>query len=328
MQDLPYVSVIIPTYNRAKMLPVTLDSFLAQNYPRERYEIIVANNNSSDDTQQVLNDYRVRQTNLRSINETRQGVHFARNSAAKIAAGEILYFTDDDMIADPHLLAELVKIFGLDPKIGSATGKIIGKFDLPPPRWVKRHLINQYLSLTELGKPEELIISPDDLVYSCHQGIRRDAFFQCGGFNPENTGGVWIGDGETGLGIKLKKAGYKFGYTPKSIIYHVIPKSRTTVFYLIQRMGNQGNCDSYTEYRQHRTTKQLFKNLLYRNTLGFVRLITQTVSNILLKKESWHFLPARIAYVHKRNVYDLKLLVNARFRKLAERDDWLSDEDA
>jgi len=50
MPAVPYVSVIIPTYNRAKLLPITLDSFLAQDYPRDRFEIIVANNNSSDTT--------------------------------------------------------------------------------------------------------------------------------------------------------------------------------------------------------------------------------------------------------------------------------------
>jgi len=322
----PYVSVIIPTYNRATLLPITLDSFLAQDYPRDRYEIIVANNNCSDDTKQLLDNYCAREPQVRAIMEPRQGVHYARNSAAKISRGEILYFTDDDMIADRHLLTELIQVFDLDPKIGSATGKIIGKFDVPPPDWVRRHLINYLLSLTELDRPEELIISPDDLVFSCHQAITRAAFFQCGGFNPENTAGVWIGDGETGLGIKLKQAGYKFAYTPKSVIHHIIPKSRTTVSYLIKRIGNQGNCDSYTEYRQHRTNKRLLKGLLYRNTVGIVRMTKEILLNILEKRESWHFLPARIAYLYKRNLFDLKLFANGEFRRVVEIDNWLGDD--
>jgi hypothetical protein len=48
-----------------------------------------------------------------------------------------------------------------------------------------------------------------------------------------------------------------------------------------------------------------------------------TVSNILHGRESWHFLPARIAYVHKRNLYDLRLLRDSEFRKVVEIDDWL-----
>jgi glycosyltransferase involved in cell wall biosynthesis len=326
MPTAPYVSIIIPTYNRAKMLPITLDSFIAQDYPRDRFEIIVANNNSTDDTQQVLDSYCSKQSQFKSILESRQGVHYARNSAARTAHGEILYFTDDDMIADKHLLAELVKVFDLDPMIASATGKIIGKFDVPPPEWVTRHLINYYLSLTELERPEEVIVSPDDLVFSCHQAIRREPFFQSGGFNPENTAGVWIGDGETGLGIKLKQAGYKFAYTPKSVIYHMIPQSRTTLSYLVKRLGNQGNCDSYTEYRRHRSRKRLLKGLIHRNTAGFVRTLQEFAWNIRVKRESWHFLPARIAYLHRRNLYDLRLLADADFRKVVEIDDWLKHD--
>lgn len=319
----PYVSVIIPTYNRAKLLPITLDSLLAQDYPLDRFEIIVANNASKDDTQAVLDTYAAREPRVRLIFEARQGVHYARNSAARIARGEILYFTDDDMRADKSMLTELVRVFELDPQIGSATGKVIGHFDVPPPEWVKRHLINYYLSLTELNAPEGTIVSSDDLVFSCHQAIRRNVFFQCGGFNPENTAGVWIGDGETGLGIKVKRAGYRFAYTSKSITYHLIPKSRTTLSYLIGRIGNQGNCDSYTDYRYHRSRRRLLRALLGRNTLGLFRLGKNTVLNIIRKKESWHFLPARLVYVHRRNLYDLKLLANAEFRKIVEIDDWL-----
>lgn len=324
MPDTPFVSVIIPTYNRAGMLPITLDSFVAQDYPQDRYEILVANNNSSDGTRQLLENYCATQPRVKFFTESRQGVHYARNSAAKLARGEILYFTDDDMIADVRLLSELIEVFHLDPLIASATGKIIGKFDVPPPEWVRRHLINYHLSLTEPERPDELLISADDLVFSCHQAVRRGPFFECGGFNPENTAGVWIGDGETGLGIKLKQAGYKFAYTPKSVIYHMIPKSRTTMSYLIKRIGNQGNCDSYTDYRRHRSSKRLVKDLLYRNSIGFVRMIRDVLGNIRTGRESWHFLPARIAYVYKRNVYDVKLLASARFRQIVEIDDWLS----
>lgn len=326
MKALPFVSIIIPTYNRASMLPVTLDSFLAQDYPGDKYEIIIANNNSTDQTQELIKSYCEKYSHIKTLNETRQGVHYARNSAAKIAQGEILYFTDDDMIADKFLLAELVKVFDFDPEIGSATGKIIGKFTVPPPEWVKKYLINMYLSLTEEGKLEELIISRNDLVYSCHQAVRRSVFFQCGGFNPENTAGVWIGDGETGLGIKIKNAGYKFAYTSKSVIYHLIPKSRTTLNYLINRIGNQGYCDSYTEYRKHRNREKLLYDLLYRYTIEFILIIKRTTLNILNGKENWRFLPARIAYNSRRNKYDLRLYFDAEFRRMVEVDDWLTND--
>lgn len=323
----PYISIIIPTYNRADLLPLTLESFLVQDYPQDRFEIIVSDNNSKDTTEEAVKKYfNVSSVPLKYIQEKRQGVHYARNSAAKISKGDILYFTDDDMVADRLLIREIVKIFDLDPLIGSATGKIIGRFDVPPPRWVTKHLTNFYLSLTERDKPEDIIVSRNDIVFSCHEAVRRDVFFRCGGFNPENTAGVWVGDGETGLGIKMKLCGYKFGYTSKSVIYHLIPESRMTLGYLIKRIGNQGYCDSFTEYRTHRKRGKIISGIIGRNTIGIVKMLAMTSARILLGHESWHFLLARPAYLFKRNRYDFKLYFDERARAFAEVDDWLKND--
>lgn len=324
--NIPFVSIIIPTYNRGNYLPITLDSFINQSYPADRFEIIISNNKSTDNTQEIIDDYCSRHKNIRTIFEARQGVHYARNSAAKIAKGEILYYTDDDMIADKNLIKEIVKVFELDPAIGTATGLVLGKFEVEPPEWVKKNLINGYLSLTEENKPEELIISHDDMVYSCHQAIKREVFFKAGGFNPENTAGIWLGDGETGLNIKVKELGYKFAYTSKSIIYHIIPQSRTTLKYLINRIGNQGYCDAYTQYRSHRNKNLIIPKMIRRNTIGLVFLLGITLIEVILRRKSWHFIPSRLMYLYKMNVYDLKLYSNENFRKVVEIDDWLNNE--
>ena len=305
-----------------------MNSFLSQDYPQDRYEIIVADNNSTDNTREVATRYFGNSAVIvQYIFEKRQGVHYARNSAAKQASGDILYFTDDDMVADPALLNELVKVFNLFPDVGCATGLILPLFQKEPPAWVRRCLWNGYLSLTERDRPEELIVSKNDLVYSCHQAIRRDVFLKAGGFNPENTAGVWIGDGETGLNIKIKSLGYKFAYTSKSIIHHIIPNSRTTLKYLIKRIGNQGFCDSYTDYRKHRDRSKIIPSMLKRNTIGMLKTLGFTLAKIVLGKLSWHFLPANIMYFHKRNIYDLKLYTNENFRKIAEIDDWITQPD-
>ncbi|EKD59344.1 MAG: Glycosyltransferase, family 2, partial [uncultured bacterium] len=255
-----------------------------------------------------------------------QGVHYARNSAAKKAKGSILYFTDDDMVADPMLLSELVRVFELFPEVGCATGLILPEFQAEPPAWVKRHLWNGYLSLTARNKAEELIVSRNDMVYSCHQGIRREAFFAAGGFNPENTAGTWIGDGETGLNLKVKALGYQFAYTGRSVIRHLIPPQRMTAKYLLKRIGNQGFCDSYTAYRSHRLRGRIIPEMFKRSTVGAVKLVAVTMAKILLGLESWHFLPARIAYLHNRNVYDKKLYFDDDFRRIVEVDDWLNSD--
>ena len=189
-----FISIIIPSYNRSHYIRLTIDSFLSQNYPRERFEIIVANNNSTDDTELILKEYANEISNFRYFNELRQGVHYARNSAARLAMGDILYYTDDDMIADKDLLSEITKLFLIDEKIASATGKILPKWRVTPPDWVIRYCNNHLLSLKDSG--EEIIISKNDIgVFSCHQAVRKEVFMKSGGFNPENTMGEWIGDG-------------------------------------------------------------------------------------------------------------------------------------
>ncbi|MGO8755132.1 MAG: glycosyltransferase [Gallionellaceae bacterium] len=328
MESRPFISIIIPTYNRAHLLPLTLDSFLAQDYPQDRYEIIVADNNSKDTTREVAERYVDKPgVPVKYLFEKRQGVHYARNSAAKIASGDILYFTDDDMLADSQLLKELIRVFELEPMVGSATGLVLGKFETAPPEWVQKYLINGYLSLTDKNRQEELVVSKANCgVFSCHQAIRKEAFFRSGGFNPENTAGVWIGDGETGLNIKIREMGYKFAYTSRSVIYHMIPASRTTLKYLINRIGNQGFCDSYTEYREHRDRSNIVRALLKRNTIGLAKAMTITCIQVALGKLTWRFIPARIMYYHKRNVYDLKLFANEKFRKVVEIDDWINND--
>jgi glycosyltransferase involved in cell wall biosynthesis len=323
----PFISIIIPTYNRADLLPTTLDSFLAQDYPGGRYEIIVADNNSNDATQDVVERCaRLSSVPVKYLFEERQGVHYARNSAAKKAIGDILYFTDDDMVADTALLSELVKVFESHPEVGCATGLILPSFQKEPPAWVSRYMWNGYLSLTEKNVTGDLIVSENFPVYSCHQAILRDLFFKAGGFNPENTAGIWIGDGETGLNIKIGKLGYQFAYTAKSIIYHCIPPHRTTLRYLIDRVGNQGYCDSYTDYREHRNRRKVLTTILKRNSSGIARILIRTFLRILKKRESWRFIPAYMMYIYRRNVYEYRLYRNATFRECVEVDDWLTNE--
>lgn len=321
----PYISVIIPTYNRAQLMWKTLDSFLNQSYSEDLYEIIIANNNSSDTTEEVASRYvRDYPGRVRYLQECRQGVHYARNSAARISKGDLLYFTDDDMIADSNLLSEIVKIFLLNSSVASATGRVLPKWEIEPPDWVLKLCYNGLLSLND--PVDDLIISPRDCnVYSCHQAIRRDVFFQSGGFNPENTAGEWIGDGETGLNIKIKELGYKFGFNGASIIYHIIPAQRMTQAYLNRRLANQGNCDSYTEYRKNQFSKQ---RLIKRIVGHFLRLVSEEIRYLVdftLRKVFWHIHRARVFYHLNRIRYDWRLATDGNWRTLVLKRDWLSE---
>lgn len=327
MDSIPFISVVIPTYNREKMLSITLDSFINQSYPNDCYEIIVANNNSTDNTQKIIDEYISKYPNLiKTIFEKRQGVHYTRNSAAKVSKGDLLYYTDDDMIADENLLKNLSQVFINNPDVASASGKILPKWEKEPPEWVKEHLNNYLLSLNDMGD-DTIIKEKDFCVFSCHQMMRRDVFFQSGGFNPENTAGEWIGDGETGLNVKIKELGYKFAYVGNSIIYHMIPSSRMTQKYLNKRLANQGNCDSYSDYKKYR-----YKNIdLLKLSLSF--LFKSFKKNVYYfsrlykveKKVKVRFEKAYSCYYFNRAKYNFKIIFSKYFRELILRYDWLNE---
>lgn len=331
MYDSPFVSIIIPTYKRAALLPLTLDSMLAQDYPADRFEIIVGDNNSPDDTQAVLKHYADRDPRIRPFFEPRQGVHYVRNHAAHFAKGDILYYTDDDMLAEPSMLRELVKAFE-NSDVAVATGKVLPHWEVSPPDWVLRLMNNALLSLCNYG--DEVIIRKTDLAYSCHEAIRKDVFWQSGGFNPENTAGIWLGDGETGLGIKVQKLGLCFAYMPDAITRHIIPAYRLTQRYLNNRLANQGNCDSYTEYRRDRPSPRQMILRIFRHIVhlrcGMLGSLLRIPWRLLARRSSDG---ARMAlgyffYYRNRLLYDYKLLTNAEWRKLVLRDDWLDKEPA
>lgn len=155
---LPYISIIIPTYNRSFLLSKTINSFLDINYPRNKYEIIISDNNSDDNTKLIVNKFRKKNKLIKYIFIKHQGAHYARNYASQIAKGNILYFTDDDMTATSDILLELVNVFKKDNEVGTVTGLILPKFESPPPKWIKKYLINFWLSLTDINMKKKKII--------------------------------------------------------------------------------------------------------------------------------------------------------------------------
>ena len=325
MDPHPFVSVIIPTYNRSARLEATVESFVGQNYPRERFEIIIVDNASTDDTPEVAARLASRFARVRKMVEKRRGAHYARNAGATVAVGEILYFTDDDMIADANLLATMVVPFSLGANVASATGRVLPSWETEPPAWVLEHCRNALLSLIDRG--EAMMISDDDPgVFSCHQAILREVFLRAGGFNPDTNAGEFVGDNETGLNIKVKKLGYRFAYVGESITRHVIPASRMTQAYLNSRFADQGYCDSYTDYREIRPGALRLLRRVAANGLLTAATASKAVVSRAAGNSQWRLQLARLFYYRNRARYDTRLLLHDRWRRFALRDNWITDE--
>jgi glycosyltransferase involved in cell wall biosynthesis len=110
--QLPRVSIIIPTYNRSKLLPEAIESALAQTYPN--VEIIVVDDGSTDNTAEVVAQYAGKVTYVKQAN---QDVAAARNTGIRAASGEYLTFLDDDDLMMPTKIVRQVQVLASQPEV-------------------------------------------------------------------------------------------------------------------------------------------------------------------------------------------------------------------
>ena len=121
------VSVVVPTRNRSDLLQDLLQSLMSQNFDRKRYEIIVVDNGSSDDTPQVMQRLQAASPcplTYHRLTKDRGPAH-ARNQGARMARGKFLAFTDSDCRADSEWLAKGTAAFASG--VGFVTGSLVHK---------------------------------------------------------------------------------------------------------------------------------------------------------------------------------------------------------
>ena len=103
------LSIIVPVYNVADYLAKCLDSLLAQDLPQNEYEIIVVNDGSSDNSEEIAQQYADKYVNITLINQENQGLSGARNTGIKHAKGDYIQFVDSDDYLEENVLGGLMK---------------------------------------------------------------------------------------------------------------------------------------------------------------------------------------------------------------------------
>jgi len=119
--DLPRVTLIISAYNEAKVMAKKLHNSLGLEYPRDRLEILVVSDCSSDQTDEIVRSFDRHGVKLLRMPE-RSGKTAGLNEAVRHATGEVLVFSDANAEYDRHAIARLVRNFA-DPEVGAVTGE-------------------------------------------------------------------------------------------------------------------------------------------------------------------------------------------------------------
>src|SRR5258706_1541265 len=126
---LPFVSVVIPTRNRAHLLVTCLESLSQQRYPADRFEIIVVDDGSLDATPEIVDRVAARPLPaVRYLPQAQGGVNVARNAGIAAARGDPICFLDDDEDAPPGWLSALVDATGRHPAAGCLGGPLSPPF--------------------------------------------------------------------------------------------------------------------------------------------------------------------------------------------------------
>jgi glycosyltransferase involved in cell wall biosynthesis len=171
------------------MLPGALDSALEQESECLRYEVIVVDNNSTDDTRQVVERYLTRgYSNLRYVFEEKQGVSYARNTGLANARAPIIAFADDDVRVAKDWVANIRKEFDRHPEVDFVGGKILPRWKTAPPAWLTR---DHWWALALLDYGDEAFyVSADNplCLPTANASFRSQLFERFGLFSPEFSG--------------------------------------------------------------------------------------------------------------------------------------------
>jgi glycosyltransferase involved in cell wall biosynthesis len=235
------ISIVICTFDRAANLSRTLETFVPlANTDSCDWELIVVDNNSHDETKSVCEAFQDRLP-LHYAFEPKQGQAAALNHAARLARGEIILFTDDDVDVDPGLLESYRQAFIAEPDAAYFGGKVRSRWQAEPPRWfVENHEWLRSNPRVDFGDETLRIDQPDTRYFiGANIAFRRIAFDEGVRFNEdqgckERYGCRNSSHGDVNFEVQdtLLSQG-KFGaYVPNAIVHHRDPANRMTEKYI------------------------------------------------------------------------------------------------
>lgn len=255
------ITVLVCTYNRAADLRDLLETALVQETDGTfTYEVLVVDNNSSDDTREVVKDFINRgHSNLRYLFEGRQGKSNALISGLKAARGRLYVITDDDFILPSDWLRNIVQAFHVHPDVSCVGGKVLPLWQSEPPAWLTpRHW--SAVAVTDYGDAEFYAQASNQIcLLAC--AFRLADVQAVGGYNRELgvTKGKIGGTEDLDVLKRLWQSGRKGLYIPTISFLHKVTPERMTKAY--HRRWHDGHGRFYALMRDEefeRSSARLF----------------------------------------------------------------------
>lgn len=221
----PLISVAVCTRNRPEDLARCLEAIAELDYPA--YEVVVVDNAPSDDrTEQLV---RGRFPQMRYAREPQPGLSNARNRAIAEARGEIVAFTDDDVVVDRGWLAALARVFAENPHVTGLTG-LVAPLELETEAQIlfevhggfgRGFTRQQYRYQRGQQGTQATYQGTGRFGTGANMAYRRSVFAQIGAFDPAlGVGTLSQGGEDLEMFFRLLRAGHTLAYEPAALVRH------------------------------------------------------------------------------------------------------------
>ena len=264
-------SIIIPTFNRSDVIIRSLETWTTQTLCSDDFEVIVVDNNSTDNSEALIKDFIRSRSNFHYLKELKPGSTNARHAGAKLAQSEVLIFADDDGLFNESCIEEIVNVYQQNIEVVAVAGKIDIAWDKTPPGWIAPY----EFMLGKLNYGNEVLVGTDLYLNGGLFSIKKSIFEELGGFNPDLVGNYLVGDGDTGLVIKLHRQKRLIGWTPYASMQHLQFVNRQGMLRdMGRRFYNVGISSSYG----------VFRNSVFKWNLTIFKYIFNSILHLLKKQ--------------------------------------------
>lgn len=241
-------SVIVCTYNRSGLLRMTLDALAAQQVSTDiSWEVIVVDNNSRDDTRDVVDNARLAFPRLRYEFQGQQGLSHARNLGIERARGVYLLFTDDDVCPEPDWL-ETIVLAMQEEDCDACGGYIAPIWERSPPPWLTERFYGFLALKTDKDKQYD-VHALAEAPFGANMAFRRDVFDRIGNFDTKRgrIGNVLASGEEWDLFDRMLAKGMRIIFVPEARVHHRVEAYRTYRRYFIRWRFQASRNEAETE---------------------------------------------------------------------------------
>ena len=236
------VSILFATCNRDEILKRTLDSLCQLNYKNLNLEILVIDNAVKTSTKSLVESYHSLLP-IQYLEQSVPGKNHALNKGLSKASGELLVFTDDDIIATPEWIQALLEGSNNWPNHDLFGGKILPDYppEKPDPRIDFNHSMipSAYVILNKDIPESEISVG---MIWGPNMAVRKRVFDSGFMFDPNigPNGKNYVMGSETDFLYRAADAGYRAVYIPNAVVSHQIRPEQLTIAWVTQRAFRQG----------------------------------------------------------------------------------------